>query len=98
MNTIPSVRILHLEDDPDDAELISLRLRKEGLACEMTRVETRAAFQSALEGSRFDLVLADYRLPGFEGTSALKIVRDKFPGLPFIFSPARWAMNSRWKH
>src|ERR1700677_3521007 len=60
-------------------------LGAEGVACEVTRVETRADFLASLERDGFDLILADYSLPSFDGISALKLAVDKRPELPFIF-------------
>jgi len=79
------LRILSLEDDPRDAELIQASLEAEGIACEVTRVDTQPAFQASLEGGRFDLILADYTLPSFDGLSALKLARSTCPDVPFIF-------------
>jgi PAS domain S-box-containing protein len=79
------LRILYLEDDPKDAELVQAMLGAEGVACEVTRVETRADFVASLERDGFDLILADYSLPSFDGISALKLAVDKRPELPFIF-------------
>lgn len=79
------MRILHLEDDSKDAELIQATLEAEGIACEITRVETPAAFRTSLELNAFDLVLADYTLPAFDGISALKVVKEISPDVPFIF-------------
>jgi PAS domain S-box-containing protein len=77
--------ILHVEDDVADAELVKEVLATEGIACDVTRVETESEFRKALQQRGLDLVLADYSLPSFDGTSALKIVRQHEPDLPFIF-------------
>jgi formate hydrogenlyase transcriptional activator len=79
------LRILYLEDDPNDAELVHAMLETDGVVCHVTRVETRADFQASLEQDGFDLILADYTLPSFDGISALKIAVEKHPELPFIF-------------
>ena len=79
------LRILHLEDNPTDGELIRSVLEAAGLACTFERVETAADFQAALERKRFDLILSDFTLPSFDGMSALKVARQKSPGIPFIF-------------
>ena len=79
------MRILHLEDDPKDAELIQATLEGEGIACDITRVDTRAAFRTSLEQGGFDLVLADYTLSGLDGISALKVAKEVSPDMPFIF-------------
>ncbi|HET8921980.1 MAG TPA: PAS domain-containing protein [Candidatus Acidoferrum sp.] len=79
------LRILHLEDDPRDAELVRETLSVDGTTCQVTRVETEADFAAALEQTGFDLILADYTLPSFDGLSALKIAQRDRPHVPFIF-------------
>lgn len=79
------LRILNLEDDPLDTELVEASLEEGGLQSEVTRVQTREDFESALGKDGFDLVLADYSLPGFDGAAALEISSKKRPDLPFIF-------------
>lgn len=78
------LRILHLEDDPNDAELVQLILKREGVPCSIARARDRSDFAEALERGNIDLVIADYSLPGFDGMSALKMTREKWPALPFI--------------
>src|SRR5208283_1817092 len=79
------LRILYLEDDPRDAELVQETLANDGIRCHVTRVETEADFITSLEKGGFDLILADYTLPSFDGLSALKIARQNRPRVPFIF-------------
>ena len=79
------MRILHLEDDPRDAELVQETLAAEGIHTESVRVESEADFVASLELHAFDLILADYTLPSFDGISALKIARRDRPQVPFIF-------------
>ena len=79
------LRILHLEDDQKDAELVHATLEAEGLASELTRVETQPDFRTCLDQGGFDLILADYTLPSFDGMSALKIAKQASPEVPFIF-------------
>jgi len=80
-----TLRILHLEDDLRDAELIEEMLVSEGMACDIVRVDTQADFMNALEQSCFELIFADYSLPAFDGISALNIAKEKAPDIPFIF-------------
>jgi PAS domain S-box-containing protein len=80
-----SMRILQLEDDPRDAELIQETLEAGAVSCDLTRVETEADFVASLKEAEFKLILADYSLPSFDGLSALKIARQKRPEVPFIF-------------
>jgi PAS domain S-box-containing protein len=79
------LRILLLEDDPRDAELFEETLATDGIKCHTTRVETEADFIASLERGGFDLILADYTLPSFDGLSALRIARQRCPEVPFIF-------------
>src|ERR1700751_3003218 len=79
------LRILSLEDDAAAAELVRDTLELEGLACTLTRVETEPGFVAARKQGAFDLILADYTLPSFDGLSALRIARLQRPDLPFIF-------------
>jgi PAS domain S-box-containing protein len=85
MSSTPSLRILHLEDDPSDTELVQGTLAAEGVVCDLTRVETQSEFTRCLEQGGYDLILADYTLPSFDGMSALKIVKEVSPEVPFIF-------------
>jgi two-component system cell cycle sensor histidine kinase/response regulator CckA len=80
----PKIRILHLEDNPDDAELVKATLRRERIACSITVVDSRDAFIEAIGGPAFDLVLSDHALLGFDSTSALKLLRARDRLVPFI--------------
>ena len=79
------LRILSLEDEPRDAELIQAALREAGLAFDFHRVATEPEFVAALESSQFDLVLADYTLPETDGITALRLCHARRPEWPFIF-------------
>ncbi len=78
------LRVLLVEDDPKDAELICLALQRGGYEPRSRCVETADALRSALADQRWDLVLSDYSLPRFSGTDALTIVRDSGLDLPFL--------------
>ena len=79
------IRILHLEDDPADAELVQAILAQAGLACRITRAQTRDEFETGLGDGATDIILADYRLPMYDGMSALRLVQEHRPDIPFIF-------------
>ncbi len=79
------MRILYLEDEPRDAELVQASLEAEGIVCDVARADTQAGFVALLQQGGFDLILADYTLPLFDGISALKIAQEVCPELPFIF-------------
>jgi signal transduction histidine kinase/FixJ family two-component response regulator len=79
------LRVLHLEDDARDTELVQATLEGEGIQSELTRVEREQDFVAALKRERLDLILADYTLPSFDGISALRIAQQDSPDVPFIF-------------
>ncbi len=81
----PRLRILHLEDDATDSALVQETLEGGGLRCELTRVDTQAAFCERLAQGELDLILADYTLPSFDGFSALQLAKERRPEVPFIF-------------
>jgi two-component system cell cycle sensor histidine kinase/response regulator CckA len=79
------LRILQLEDNPADAELIKAQLEGEGFCVEVSRVQTEPDFVASLANDDLDLILADYSLPGFDGLSALALACRQRPQVPFIF-------------
>ena len=82
------LRLLHLEDDPVDAELITTTLIEGNIPCQSQLVDTRQAFVAALKEGRMDLILADYSIPGFDGMTALTLARQHCPDVPFLFVSA----------
>jgi CheY-like chemotaxis protein len=79
------LKILHLEDDPLDAELIKNELETHGITCLITPIHTFEEFTKALEAGETDLILSDSSLPGLDTVAALKMTRERRPELPFIF-------------
>ncbi|MDO8523244.1 MAG: response regulator [bacterium] len=77
-------KILILEDEPADAELMERELRKGGLKFVSKVVMAREDFSDSLDTFKPDIILSDYKLPGFDGLSALGIVKKKCPGCPVI--------------
>ena len=82
------LRLLHLEDNPVDAELITATLMEGNIPCQSQLVDTRQAFVAALKEGRIDLILADYSIPGFDGMTALILARQHCPDVPFLFVSA----------
>jgi signal transduction histidine kinase/DNA-binding NarL/FixJ family response regulator len=82
------LRILHLEDDPMDAELIQLILAKDGLVCETLVVNSVSEYLAALDVNSFDLILSDSSVPEFTGHAAFEIAKKKCPDIPFILVSA----------
>src|SRR2546427_11796553 len=81
-------RLLLLEDNPHDAELICRTLTVQWPACEVVLVNNEPAFQTALQSrpaGYFNLILSDYLVPGFHGLAALAAARARCPDIPFIF-------------
>ncbi len=78
------LRLLVLEDNLEDRELIRCKLKDDNIDCEMTFTSGRRDFQAAFEQGGFDLILSDFSLPQFDGLTALRMVREKIPDLPFI--------------
>src|SRR3989449_9665819 len=79
-----TLRILLLEDVPADAALVERHLTKSGLEFLSQRVDTRARFEEALQKFVPDIVLSDHGLPGFDGSAALELVKQRSPTLPVI--------------
>ncbi|MGP1387742.1 MAG: response regulator [Thainema sp.] len=83
-----TLRFLLLEDNPLDADVVRLTLTEGGINCDLQIVDTRAKFEATLNAEPFDLILADYALPGFDGLTALEMVQNQCPDIPFIFVSA----------
>jgi signal transduction histidine kinase len=73
-----------LEDSVLDHDIVRQALRKAGMACTLVRVESLGDFVHALRDSRFDAILADYRLPGFTALDAWQALQDLPQPPPFI--------------
>lgn len=82
------LHVLHVEDNEIDAELVATMLRRGGHDCDVHRVDKLEECKNELERERFDLILADYTLTGFEGTEVLTMAAQLQPSTPFIFVSA----------
>lgn len=80
-----ALRVLLLEDSRFDAELLEASLLKSYARATVHRVAGEDDFVEALQAGGWDLVLSDYELPGFTGSTALGHARRLAPGLPFVF-------------
>ena len=83
--TTKALRVIHLDDNARDRELVALTLAVEGVRCQIIQARTRAEFEAALDEQNLDLVLCDFTVPSYGGTAALAAVRKLHPELPFIF-------------
>ena len=77
------LRVLMLEDQPADAELVIAELCRGGYDPEVRRVDDRAGFESAID-EPWDLVLADFSLPSYDAVSALREMNRRQLDVPFI--------------
>ena len=79
------IGILHLEDSLKDAELIQEILDNGGISYTYFLADNEKDFIHILETEIIDIILSDFLLPDYNSTEALKIVREKYPQIPFIF-------------
>ena len=85
LNAAAMLRILNLEDNPNDAELNQAALARQWPNCRLARVCSRGDYVAALEQGDIDVILSDYSMPGFDGQGALTLARDNCPQIPFLF-------------
>src|SRR5512133_2522988 len=80
------IRILHLDDNSSDATLVTLALEvgEKKLSTHIHYVQTKEEYLAALQQKDFDLILSDYRMPGYDGDQALAAARKLCPEIPFI--------------
>lgn len=74
MSDSDPLRVLLVEDDPDDAELIALELGRNGFRLSSERVQDRSATEAALARNSWDLVLSDHAMPGFSAHGVLELL------------------------
>ena len=79
------VRILHLEDDDLDAQLVAHQLRGVPGGVEIVRAHDEADFVAGLERRDLDIILSDKDLPDYDGLAAATFARAHRPDLPFVF-------------
>jgi sigma-B regulation protein RsbU (phosphoserine phosphatase) len=79
-----SLKILVLEDDKDDVELIKRALYKSNFSFDISHVENKEEFISELSSFAPDIILSDHSLPQFDSLTALQIVKESYPDIPFV--------------
>jgi len=79
-----TLRLLIVEDNEDDAQLVLVRLRRAGYSPDFTRVDSAAKLREALRQNDWHIVVSDYAMPGFSGLEALRILREDDSDIPFI--------------
>ncbi|MGB6387305.1 MAG: ATP-binding protein [Terriglobales bacterium] len=78
------LRVLHVEDNELDAELVAAALRRGGFSASVAVVQTKAEFEQQLRLNRPDIVLADYNLPQWKGMEALEVLQSEGADIPLI--------------
>ncbi len=78
------LQLLHAEDDLNDALLCRIQLEKAGLSVKSDVVTSREAFVDALGAKQYDLVLTDYKLPGWSGLEVLRLLKEDARDIPCI--------------
>ena len=81
---IEKSKILILEDNANDVELMERALRSSGIVFSSVQVDTRELFEAALNNFHPDLILSDYSLPAYNGRDALEFVKANSPETPII--------------
>jgi two-component system, cell cycle sensor histidine kinase and response regulator CckA len=84
ISSVQTLRILYAEDNPHDARLSLRQLIQAGFEPVADVVGTPEEFTESLRSTHYDLVLADYRIPGWSGISALEVLQQQQKELPFI--------------
>ncbi|MBC7747337.1 MAG: response regulator transcription factor, partial [Methylotenera sp.] len=78
------IKILFLEDEEQDIELMQFELKKAGINFIYRHVITKKDFLEALVSFKPDIILADYMLPMFNGMHAFQLFREYKMHIPFI--------------
>jgi DNA-binding NarL/FixJ family response regulator len=86
MPTLPSpgLKVLLLEDDPRDAELVTLAVQRVAPMSRVAWVSSRAAFMGALDEFTPDVILSDHAIADFNALDAFRMVQSRLPGSPFL--------------
>lgn len=84
INSNALLNVLSLEDSMPDYEIIRIQLVNAGYKLNITHVEKEKEYASMLRSNTYDIILADYNLPGFDGFAALRLRNEICPDTPFI--------------
>ena len=80
-----AIKILHLEDNPNDSLLVQTLLKKPNVNFEYFFTDNEVDYISILQNQNIDLILSDYNLPDYNGLEALVYARKNYPDIPFVF-------------
>jgi signal transduction histidine kinase len=81
---VKALRVLHVEDNPADARLVDVELRRGGFEVVSERIETEASMRAALERDAWDLVVSDFSMPSFDARAALLVLKSTGIDIPFL--------------
>jgi PAS domain S-box-containing protein len=84
LNALTDLNILSLEDSILDFEIINMQLLNAGFAFNIIRVEKGSDFETLIRNNKYDIILTDFYLPGFNAFSALDLVKEICPDVPVI--------------
>jgi len=84
-----ALRLLVVEDSPDDAEILLWELRRSGFDLQWERVDTVGEMAAALDRQPWDIIIADYVMPRFTGMGALQLLKEKKLDIPFVIVSGR---------
>ena len=79
-----ALKILHLEDSPRDAEIVSECLQLDGVNADITHAADKTSFLDRLDHGTFDVILCDHNIVGYDGLSALRQAREQCPDTPVL--------------
>jgi PAS domain S-box-containing protein len=79
-----ALRVLNLEDNDNDSVLLQRHLKRAGYTCVFRREQSVREFERALREEQWDIILADYYLPGLSAVDALRGARECGADIPFI--------------
>ncbi|OGA19797.1 MAG: hypothetical protein A3H32_08820 [Betaproteobacteria bacterium RIFCSPLOWO2_02_FULL_63_19] len=88
-----ALRLLIIDDSPDDIELVRSSLSSQGYRVESTAVDTPMAMRAALNRQEWDLITCDHAMPGFNAPAALAIAKELCPDVPFIIVSGEIDLN-----
>jgi len=84
MGEAKPVRVLLIEDSERDAALMQLYLKRGGYEPTIVRVDSAADMKQQLYSARWDVIVSDFNLPGFDGYASLKMLQESGRRIPFI--------------